>query len=84
MNKDIQQVINQFPEREIRIKQLWAADEDFRDLSQDYALCRETLVHWSAKNAPQTRIAEYLSLCRRLELEIEIKTQMIQSKETES
>jgi hypothetical protein len=78
MDEVIQRIVRQFPEREILIRRLWSSDEDFRDLCQDYTLCLETLAHWSTEATSPTRIAEYLSLCRQLELEIEIKTQKAQ------
>ena len=83
MDRDIQHVINLFPDREIRIRQLWPGDEDFRELAQDYTLCLETLARLSVEAAAPTQIAEYQSLRRRLELEIEIKTQEIQPRETD-
>jgi hypothetical protein len=80
MDEAIQQVIDQFPDREILISWLWDTDEDFRDLCQDYTLCLSMLAHWSTVAESQTRIAEYVSLRRQLELEIEIRTQKVQPK----
>lgn len=77
MDEDIRQVINQFPGREARIRQSWA-DEDFRDLCRDYALCLDTLLHWSAGAMPDTRKAEYLSLRQQLEFEIEMRIRDVQ------
>ena len=78
MDKDIQQVINQFPDREVHIRQLWAADEDFQDLCLDYALCLDTLTRWSDETVPQTRKVEYVSLRQRLEFEIEMRIRNVQ------
>jgi len=78
MDTIIQQVVNQFPDRRILIRRLWATDEDFRDLCQDYTLCLETLAHWTAEAVSPARIGEYLSLCQKLELEIDIITQKAQ------
>jgi len=75
MDGGMQYALNRFPDREVPIRKLWAADEDFRDLCHDYALCREALACWPAVAASQTQTATYRSLCRRLELEIEIKTE---------
>jgi hypothetical protein len=79
MDEGIRQVINQFPGREAHIRQLWSADEDFRDLCHDYALCLDILVRWSADAMPNGRKAEYLSLRQRLEFEIEMRIRNVQS-----
>lgn len=79
MDKGLQHVTRQFSDREALIRQLWVEDEDFHELCHDYALCLETLAHWTTEPAPQARKAEYRSLCRRLEYEIEIRIAAFQS-----
>ena len=74
MDAVIKQVIDQFPDRQTQIRVLWAADEDFRELCQDYTLCLRILDHLAAEKAPQTRLNEYASLGQRLVLEIDLKT----------
>ena len=78
MDEGIRQVINQFPGREAHIRQLWAVDEDFKDLCQDYALCLDTLNRWSREAVPPARNAEYVSLRQRLEFEIEMRIRNVQ------
>ena len=78
MNEVMQQIINQFPNQAKSIRQLWLADEDFQELCHDYALCLETLSEWLTAATSSVRTAEYHSLCRRLELEIEMKINLNQ------
>ena len=73
MDEAIEQVINQHPGREAHIRLLWAADETFQELVQDYALCLETLTRWSGVLVSRARKTEYASLCQRLEFEIEMR-----------
>ncbi len=78
MEQECKQIINQLPERETSIRQLWDSDQDFRELCQDYVLCLETLDRWPDGAPPQTPLSKYLSLRRRLELEIELKINNVQ------
>ena len=62
MNECIQQLADHFPGKEGQIKQLWASSEDFRELGQDYLLCREA--------ETKENKSAYRPLRQRLEVEI--------------
>jgi hypothetical protein len=65
----IHQLIERFPGKETRIRQLWLTDDDFHDLGTDYITCLEAQESCSTV-ASQVRFNEYKSLARQLELEI--------------
>jgi len=65
-------VLERFPERTDRIKQLFSDSKDFQTVCEDYRQCNEALLHWnqSAEEIAPARRQEYQSLLRELEEEI--------------
>jgi hypothetical protein len=70
VSETMQQLIERFPGKEDRIRQLWTSDDDFRELGADYITCLEAQEGWSAESASSARFNAYKSLQRQLELEI--------------
>lgn len=65
-------VLNRFPERGERIKQLFRIDSSFQSLCEDYLQCREALQYWSKATTSEApgRRAEYEALLGELDSEL--------------
>jgi hypothetical protein len=72
MDAGMQRVIERFPKHAASIRELFHADQSFREMCGDYADTLETLQRWQASSGPHkaARIAEYRELAEALEIEI--------------
>jgi hypothetical protein len=72
MDAGMQRVIERFPKHAASIRELFHADQSFREMCGDYADTLETLHRWQASSGPHkaARIAEYRELAEALEIEI--------------
>jgi hypothetical protein len=72
MDAGMQHVIERFPKQAASIRDLFHADQSFRDICGDYADTLEALQRWEASSGPHkaARIAEYQELARALESEV--------------
>ena len=68
----MQRVIERFPKHAASIRELFHADQSFREMCGDYADTLEALQRWQASSDPHqaARIAEYRELAEALEIEI--------------
>ena len=68
----MQRVIERFPKHAAAIRDLFHADQSFREMCGDYADTLETLQRLEASSGPHkaARIAEYRELAEALEIEI--------------
>ena len=68
----MQRVIERFPKHAASIRELFHADQSFREMCGDYADTLEALQRWQASSGPHqaARIAEYRELAEALEIEI--------------
>ena len=68
----MQRVIERFPRHAASIRELFHADQSFREMCGDYADTLEALQRWQASEGPQkaARVEEYQELARALEVEI--------------
>jgi hypothetical protein len=72
MDAGMQRVIERFPRHAASIRELFHADQSFREMCGDYADTLEALQRWQASEGPQkaARVEEYQELARALEVEI--------------
>ena len=72
MHAGLQCVIQRFPKHAASIRDLFHADQSFREMCGDYAETLQALERWQASFRPQkaARIEEYRELARALEIEI--------------
>jgi hypothetical protein len=72
MDAGMQSVIERFPTHAASIRDLFHADQSFREMCCDYADTLEAVQRWQASDSPQkaARIEEYQELARELESEI--------------
>lgn len=68
----MQRVIERFPKHAASIRDLFHADQSFREMCGDYAETLQALERWQASSRPQkaARAEEYRELARALEIEI--------------
>lgn len=68
----MQRVIERFPKHAASIRDLFHADQSFREMCGDYAETLQALHRWRASNDPlkDARVEEYEDLARALESEI--------------
>ena len=71
---DLTRVLALFPERSLHIRELFLRDESFRELCEDYALARDTLVRFEAMPDADRRpeVPDYRSVISELEKEIAV------------
>jgi hypothetical protein len=72
MDAGMQRVIERFPKHAASIRDLFHADQSFREMCGDYTETLEALQRWEASSCPHkaSRIEEYQELARALEIEI--------------
>ena len=72
MDSGMARVIEYFPEHAAAIRELFHADQSFREMCGDYAETLQALERWQASSRPQkaARAEEYRELARALEIEI--------------
>ena len=72
MDAGMQRVIERFPKQAASIRNLFHADQSFREMCGDYAETLEALERWQASSDPRkaARIEEYQELARELESEV--------------
>ena len=68
----MQRVIERFPKHAASIRDLFHADQSFREMCGDYAETLDVLQRWEASSGPHraARIEEYRELARALENEV--------------
>lgn len=68
----MQRVIERFPKHAASIRDLFHADQSFREMCGDYAATLDALQRWEASSGPHraARIEEYRELARALENEV--------------
>jgi hypothetical protein len=68
----MQRVIERFPKHAASIRDLFHADQSFREMCGDYAETLDALQRWEASSGPHraARIEEYRELARALEHEV--------------
>jgi hypothetical protein len=72
MDAGMQRVIERFPKHAASVRDLFHADQSFREMCGDYAETLDALQRWEASSGPHraTRIEEYRELAEALEIEI--------------
>ena len=68
----MQSVIERFPRHAASVRDLFHADQSFREMCGDYAETLDALQRWEASSGPHraTRIEEYRELAEALEIEV--------------
>lgn len=68
----MQRVIERFPKHAASIRDLFHADQSFREMCGDYAETLDALQRWEASSGPHraARIEEYRELAQALENEV--------------
>ena len=72
MDAGMQRVIERFPRHAASIRELFHADQSFREMCSDYTETLEALQRWQASEGSQktARVEEYRELAEALEIEI--------------
>jgi hypothetical protein len=72
MDAGMQRVIERFPKHAASIRDLFHADQSFREICGDYDETLAALQRWEASSGPHkaARIEEYQELARALESEV--------------
>jgi hypothetical protein len=72
LHTDLFAVINRFPDREEMSKKLFAKNENFKAVCEDYRKCTEALHYWDLSDSEESseRRADYSALLQELEAEI--------------
>jgi hypothetical protein len=71
LNNDLLEIINKFPSQARRIEELYEANEDFRTLCHDYAICLKHLKKFKKKSGEtQMALNEYSVIHSELENEL--------------
>ena len=71
VQKELACIIEKFPEYKLKILDLYALDEDFKSLCEDYAYCSQFLAQCALENKPANYLPaiEYKTICEALEQE---------------
>ena len=69
---DLTRVLDLFPEKSVTVRERFLRDESFRELCEDYALARDTLVRFEAMPDADHRpeVPDYRTVISELETEI--------------
>ena len=71
MKVKLRYVIQRFPNLRKQVEQMYAVNEDFRSLCEDYQLCVSTLHRWrTGRDKNQELMEEYWTLRKELEKEV--------------
>ena len=68
--RKIAALVERIPARELEVRRLYARDEEFRGICDDYLDAQEALRHWQVVERNETRADEYRRLAAEFEAEI--------------
>ncbi len=68
MHKELNNILEQFPEHRAKILALFSSSEDFKSLCDDYWQCKNSLQKFRENKLEDSRVEEeYVRLCIELE-----------------